>query len=378
MKRFLLFVVIAFISLSAFSQNNTFIFLNSSNDLYSISVNKSGNTCSTPVKLTACSGNNPNAIALFNNILYYTDNSGVLYSSTYDSTKKNITNCKKLGTFKFTNLSGIFGLTVDSKGVVYAASDNQIQTYDPVKGFSSTVHSINTNWAIAGDLIFWGGHLYEACNDSKTNSQVMIQIDTAKYTNNIVYLTFKHAATTAGQVYGIASVKVPCKFNQVYAITKSGDIYSVDMYGKKEDSLKAICPITGLGNINDAASTAEAGLDQSPPSPANPKTPNNLCVGQPFNFQINISDPTNDTLRWYIAPNLPPPNKPDIYTGMPVVNTKKVGSDTFRITEFNIKTQCESDTVAIVINIHPYPHKPIISPLTDTVCNGSTDLINGI
>ena len=385
MIRILALLFFTFISFIVRAQNNTFIFLNSKNELYSISVDKAGNTCGTPVSITSCAGTNPLSITLFNNILYYNDNAGNLYSSTYDSTLQSLTKCKKVGVFTFTNKKGGYGLTVDSKGIVYGASANEIQTYDPTKGTFSALHKINSKWTIAGDLLFWGGHLYEACTDSTIKTavrQIMVQVDTAKYTSNSIYLTFKTALTKTDEVFGIASVKVPCQYNQVFALTQGGDVFSIDMYAKKEDSLKAVCSISGLGTINDAASTAEGGLENRPAAPTPNAPNNNICVGKPFDFAkdsaILLSNP-NDTFAWSKYPTLPG----TVPTGLPTDSVKGspynplnfssyvVSSYHYLVVSIGKTSSCPSTPVDIYLDVHPYPKKPTITPMIDTVCSAS-------
>ena len=379
MKRIVTLIFFTLLGLCTYAQNGTFIFVTGTKQLYSVTVDKAGTQYGAPTLLTLCSNiTTPLSIALDNNILYTVDNKGDLYSSIFSATTGTLTSCTKLTTttkgFKFTKLTAIYGLTVDSKGVVYAASGNEIQTYDSKTKTFSALHTIQSQWTIAGDILFWGGSLYEACVDgsASTSTQVLVKIDTANY-NSSLYLTFHKAKTKKDEVFGIASVKVPCDFNQPFAITQAGDITAIDMYAKKENPTKLYSIATMLGvpgiTVNDAASIAESGLSQKPTPPANPVTPNDICVGQPFAFSVGINDPTNDVLHWFTPPNIPPSNN-NFSLLTPVVNVNAIGSTKYLITEFNNSTGCESDTVSILVNVHPYPTKPVVTASVDTVCNG--------
>jgi len=186
------------------------------------------------------------------------------------------------------------------------------------------------------------------------------------------------------KIFGISSVNVPCQNNQTFALSNDGNVYPLDLYKNTlaNDPLKdntfttnsIVNFIGGNFTIYDAASVAEGGVAQRPTPPANPVTPNDICQGQPFSFdsKVGVNDPTNDTLRWYTAPNLPPLiGSPSVFTGTPTINTNLLGSTRYVITEFSKVTKCESDTVSIIVNVHPYPLKPVITTTTDTICSGS-------
>ena len=382
MKRFLLLAFLAIIGSSAIAQDSTFIFMTSTHDLYSVKV---GGNCSTPYNFN---GNNnivtvwkslvakPLSIALDHQTLYVSNGSDSLFKGTFDSSLGLTNTGAVVGVFPDKGPS--YGLTVDSKGVVYSGVNSFIDYYNPTTNKFGRL-GVNPGWQIGGDLIFWGGKLYEVSRDSATKKHYeLFQIDTSQHP--AAYKVFIDFGTKP--IFGIASVKQPCQYNQPYAMGDSGEIYPLNMTATPPTMGALLCNITSLipglpktTTVYDAASNAESGLDQRPTAPANPVSPNDLCVGQPFSFAINVNDPTNDTLRWYVNPNVPPPGTPSVYTGMPVVNTNKVGSDTFAITEFNKVTKCESAPATIIVNIHPYPQKPVISPTVDTVCNGSTDLL---
>ena len=366
------------------AQDSTFIFMTNNSKLYSIKV---GGNCSAPDSLkgnndiatvwtTAWKGikANPLSIALDHSTLYVSNSHDSLFKGAFDSVNGLMDKGAYVGQFPSKGAS--YGLTVDSKGVVYSGSTSFIDNYNPTGSKFSRI-GVNPGWEIGGDLIFWGGKLYEVSRDSATKKHyVLFQIDTSKHP--ATYKNFIDFGSTA--IFGIASVKQPCQYNQPYAITQNDSIYPLYMNANPPSMGPLLCNITKLipgfsGTVYDAASNAESGLDQRPTPPANPVTPNDLCVGQKFSFAINVNDPTNDTLRWYISPNIPPPGTPSVYTGMPVVNTNIAVSDTFSITEFNKTTKCESAPATIIVNIHPYPKKPVISPAIDTVCNGSADLL---
>ena len=381
MNRFLILAFFAFIGISAIAQDSTFIFMTNNHDLYSVKV---GGNCSTPYNfngknniVTVWKGlvAKPLSIALDHQTIYVSNGSDSLFKGTFDSSS-GLTNTGAI-VGAFPDKGSSYGLTVDSKGVVYTGVGSFIDYYNPTTNKFARL-GVNPGWQIGGDLIFWGGKLYEVSRDSATKKHyVLFQIDTSKHP--ATYKNFIDFGTKP--IFGIASVKQPCQYNQPYAMGDSGEIFPLNMTATPPSMGVQLCNITTLipgftGTVYDAASNAESGLDQRPTPPANPVTPNDLCKGQPFNFTINVNDPTNDTLRWYISPNVPPPGTPNVHTGMPVVNTNIVGSDTFAITEFNKVTKCESAPATIIVNIHPYPNKPVISPAIDTVCKGSADLLS--
>ena len=164
MKRFLLLIFLTVTGYAAIAQDSTFIFMTSAHDLSSVKV---GGNCSVPYNFN---GNNnivtvwknlvakPLSIALDHDTLYASNGSDSLYKGTFDSVLGLTNTGSVVGVFPDKGAS--YGLTVDSKGVVYTGVNSFIDTYNPsTKKFARI--GVNPGWQIGGDLIFWGGKLYE-------------------------------------------------------------------------------------------------------------------------------------------------------------------------------------------------------------------------
>ncbi|MFP5040597.1 Ig-like domain-containing protein [Parasediminibacterium sp. JCM 36343] len=307
-----------------------------------------------PVQLNVCSNISGNAlsIALDGKTLYVNDNKGNLYSTLLGSSGNS---CKLIGVFPLKD--SIYGLTVDSKGVVYAATGNKIERYYPAtKSFDAAgaVLTIPRRWTIGGDLLFYAGKLYMAAKDSITKSPVLVQVDTANPSKSTLYLNL------TASIFGFATVTETCKNNQGYALSDSGNIYLVNMAAKKQDSTK-LCSLTSMlpalksQQIYDAASIAESGQDSKPPAPSNAVSPIDVCQNGGYVLSVSPTvtsgDPA-DTLRWYVQPGVNAP------TATPIVNTSAPSSTSYYVTQFNPTTKCESDSIPITINIRQLPATP--------------------
>ena len=243
MRQLYLLALIFLFAVGGYSQTSTFITLSSSGQLAKVTVGAGG--C-TSTNLNLCSGVSGSllSIALNGNLLYVVNNQGNLYSTTLNSTST----CNSLG--KFLSGSGkIYGMTVDKNGKVYAANDTQIETYNPNALAGSEfaiVGNVPAGYSIGGDLLFYADQLYMSCSNN-----VLLAVDTLNPANSTPYLSF-----TSPNVFGFASVTVPCSGNQAYGLSTSGsstNIVGVDMQNKTETG--NVCILNY--RIYDAASIAE-------------------------------------------------------------------------------------------------------------------------
>ena len=392
MKRLLLLTFCFLTTLCSFSQNGNFIFLTSTGKLYSVNVDSKADTFGVPKPITILPKKTPYtkalSIALNKDSIYITESTGLLWSGYYNKATLTVTmNAKAL--YQFPNTKS-YGLTVDNQGIIYAGNGTNVDIYNPKLPANkqpasiSLTNSKGTSWTCGGDLIFWGGDLYETVENSSSTIQGIIKINLSKGAVQDTLFSFDPNK----QIFGISSVNVPCQNNQTFALSNDGNVYPLDLYKHtlydtplKDNTFSINSIVNFLGGsftIYDAASIAESGIAQRPPPPANPVTPNDICQGQPFSFasKVNVNDPSNDTLRWYTAPNLPPLiGTPSVFTGAPAINTNLLGPTRYVITEFSKVTKCESDTVSIIVNVHPYPTKPVIFVSADTICSGSTSAL---
>ena len=347
-KIFLL--VISFICLTcvAFGQQGTFIAIGSSG-LYSINTNN----CTTTPLTSSCSNFAGSAlsIGLDGTILYINDNKANLYRITLGPTGT-VGDCDSLGKFN-SGSSAIYGLTVGPGGIVYAASGNLIETYNPTTKVFGTLGKLPSNLTIGGDLLFYQGTLYEMCSNNN-----LVAVNMANPTASQVYMQF-----TAGTIFGLASVTKPCSPNQMFAVSKTGDIYAVDM----KNRIQTTTPSCRLNiSINDAASIAET---ESTPPPDPPVAPNPVvyCVNTsavPLTATVSTS---NDILNWYTDASggaaIPVPT--------PVVGNTQT-TTTYYVSQTDITTGCESDRSPVVVNVDTFSSPTIaIAASATTVCAGA-------
>lgn len=248
MKKITLLYVFWLIAFACNSQTATFITLNSGGSFSKVTVSPSGCTSTT---LNLCSNftGSPLSIALDSNILYIVDNKGWLYKNILTGTGT-VGNCTKLGQFAHAT-TGYYGLTVGAGGIVYAAYGGDIESYNPASNTFSILGTLPNGWAVGGDMLFYKGNLYEAATASGNN--ILVQVNLANITASSLYMTF-NAGTN---VFGFASVTMPCSENETYALSTTGsstDIYAVDMVNKTQ-ATTAKCSLPF--KVNDAASIAE-------------------------------------------------------------------------------------------------------------------------
>ncbi len=337
------------------AQTGTFVALDGSDNLYNVDIVNCSKT-----KISKCSGFNFKGTSLYSiamegKTLYITDDQGNLYSSTL--TGNSLSGCKYLGIFKSKSI--LWGLTVGPGGIVYAVNTaGLIETYTPKTNAFASLGSLPTSCTSAGDLLFYKGVMYVSCKYN--GNQALVQVNMKNPSLSTKYLDF-----TTGTIFGFASVTVPCKDNQAYAVGNKGDIYKVDMVTRVQDPTDQ-CPALGISTIWDAASIAET-QSATPPSDPTITTPYNYCQGvavAPLDAQV-LS--VLDTLRWYTSNISTTPYK----NPTPPVSSAKLGTFSWYVSAFDTSTGCESNRQVITVNIHPYPTKPIISPLIDTVCNAA-------
>ncbi len=389
MKRLLLPTLLSLLGLCSYAQNGNFIFLTSTGKLYSVNVDSKADTFGVPQPITILPQKTPYSkafsVALNKDSIYISESNGTLWSGYYNKSTLTVKmNSKSI--YKFPNTKS-YGLTVDNKGIIYSGDGSYIDIYNPSLPANkqpasiSTINSKGTAWSCGGDLIFWGGSLYETVENAKGTIQGLLKVNMKAGATQDTLFSFDANL----KIYGISSVNVPCKNNQTFALSDDGNVYPMDLYKNtissvpfKDRNYKKNSIVTYIGGtsftIYDAASIAEGGVAQQPTPPANPVTPNDICVGQPFAFSVGINDPTNDVLHWFTPPNTPMTTNIFSLT-TPIVDVNKVGSTRYLITEFNNSNGCESDTVSILVNVHPYPTKPVITASLDTVCNGSSSTL---
>ncbi len=339
-----------------YAQQGTFIALDNAGNLYRINIL----TCAK-TKLNLCTNTvgNPLSIALDSNKLYINDNKGNLYVNTLGTTGTT-GNCTLLGKFKSAS-TAIYGLTVGPNGIVYAASGNLIETYNPTTGVFGTLGSLPATYLVGGDLLFYKNELYEACQNAAGTSYYLVKVNLANPAASTIYMNFN----SGSNIFGFAGVTQQCSNNQTYAVSRTGDIYAVDLVNKTQSTtVKCSLGIT----INDAASVAETTIDSKPPTPSNVTSPINVCVGSSYTFTVTptvtATDP-NDTLRWYVSTSTLP-------TGTPKVNTATPSSTTYLVSQYNPNNGCESDSLTIILNVRANPSAPSATASTPNCAAAAT------
>ncbi|MFY7965503.1 MAG: hypothetical protein ACOVO1_11435, partial [Chitinophagaceae bacterium] len=228
-KIFIILLIVLGHSIVSHSQTATFITISSGGQFDRVTIGASGCT-STTLNLCGNFTGSPLSIALDGNILYVVDNKGFLYKNILTNTGT-VGNCTKLGQY-ISKSTAIYGLTVGNGGMVYAASGSNIEFYDPINNAFGIVGTLPNNWKIGGDLLFYKGVLYEAVTVA-SGGNALVQVDLVNVSNSILYMNF-NAGTN---VFGFASVTVPCSNNAAYALSTVGsstDIYAVDMINKTQ------------------------------------------------------------------------------------------------------------------------------------------------
>jgi len=348
--------IIDFRSLIILLLLSTCIMTNAQNSAHFIALDSNGNlydvnpaTCSN-VQLNICSNIlSPLSIALSGNILYVVDNKGKLYKQTYDSTA----NCTLIGTFpsaaiSSTYASGYYGLTVDANGIVYAATGGNIDTYTPnTNSFASLNGTLPTKWKIGGDLILYGGQLFMACKNLD-----LIKINISNIANSTTQLSFP----ASSQIFGLASVSVPCANNQAYAIdsvsSSSTNILTLNM---TTGAVVASCSLPF--KVYDTASLAESGSYVAPLAPT-------VLVTQPSCSSNTATLTVSPTLTGYTYS----------IDGINFTNTTGIFSGILAGTNYSIKAKdalgCISNPTTGTVNSIPAPITPTFNAIA-TVCQNA-------
>jgi hypothetical protein len=351
-----------------FGQSNTFIAINGNGTLSQIL--KTTNNC-VVTNLTFCNNfknpitntaNRPLSIALKGDTIYVVDNQGYLYSNTLGSSGT-VGNCVLLGQF-LGKSSSYYGMTVGPAGVIYVASGSDIETYNSNTQMFNRLGSIPTRYSVAGDLLIWEGDLYEVVKDNGpgNNPDALLKIDLTNPSLSTVYLRFNAGLN----IFGIASITVPCFSNRVFALSSNSAIYELDMLIRTMNT--TISCSTGL-NIFDAASVAETQNALNPDTPA-VKSPIDYCKNDPVQPLIAFPSNARDTLRWYNSPT------GGSSTAAPQPSTASTGTTTYYVSQFDTLNKCEGPRNKIVVNVHDYPNTPSINPNGSIVlCNGETQVL---
>lgn len=355
MKRSLQLLTLLFITSALFGQQGTFIALDNLGNLYSVNVNSCNKT-----QLTFCNNfiGKALSIGLFGSTLYINDNKGNLYSNTLGNTGTT-NNCNLLGGF-ISGSTAIYGLTVGPDGIVYAASGNLIETYNPATRSFGTLGSLPANLIIGGDLLFYNGVLYEVCTNINNNQSVLIAVNLSNPASSTIYLQF----TKGTSIYGLATVTVPCSNNQLYAVSKSGQIYLVDMTAKTQ----AAIPSCSFGiDIYDAASVAET-QSTAPPLAPNAISPVIFCVNSTATPLTASASNTDDTLKWYTQ------SVGGTSTAAPTPSVGSIATtDTFYVSQIDTATQCEGARTMIVVEVDTFSAPTInITASSTRICSGDS------
>ena len=349
------------------AQTATFITLNIVGQLHRVTVGSSGCNA-TPLNLCNNFAGNPLSIALDNNILYIVDNQGYLYKSNLTSSGTNNT-CTNIGKFITTPTSSLnfYGLTVGNGGIVYAAIGSRIESYNPNTNVFKVLGSIPTNWSIGGDLLFYQGALYEAVKVNGGDN-ALIKINLTNPSASTLYMNFN----AGSNVYGFASVTIPCSGNQTYALSTVGnntEVFTVDMITKTQ-ATTATCSLNF--KVNDAASIAET---QSATAPSTPtaNSPFNICQNDAFNFIPPTVGSIKDTLRWYTQAN----GGASFGSPTPAISSIVLGTTNYYVSAYDTSTGCESVRDTIIVNINAYPAVPTINPTGSiSICSGGSIILN--
>jgi len=355
MRKYLLLLTLLFLASGVYSQQGTFIALDNNANLYSVNTN---NCSKTPLTFCTNFAGKPLSIGMYGNTLYIADNKGKLYSNTL-GTNGTTSNCNPLGGF-IGGRTGIYGLTVGPNGIVYAASDSLIETYNPASGIFSILGTLPSNLTIGGDLLFYNGVLYEICTNSNTNESVLVAVNLSNPALSTVYLKF----TTSTIIYGLAAVTVPCGDNQLYAVSNIGQVFLVDMNARK----LAGNPTCSFSiNIYDAASVAET---QSTAPPKAPDATSRViyCINNTATPLTASVSSVNDTLKWYTQ---------SIGGTSTAAPTPMVGStastDTFYVSQVDTTTTCEGARTMIIVEVDTISAPTInIVASTSKLCSGDS------
>ncbi len=189
----------------------------------------------------ACPSQNYFAIALYRDTFYFASNAflyrGILQNDT-------IINCQE---YEFTP-APMSSMTVDSTGIIYAASTNELYRLDPASGTGMQLIG-SMPYASAGDLVFYQGDLYMA----STTGIVKVNI-------NNPALSTMHIPMNSRSVYGMAVLPVDCNLNKVYAFETinagfGSNVIELDLVNRQVVGVACQLPF----GVADAASEVEGG-----------------------------------------------------------------------------------------------------------------------
>jgi len=190
------------------------------------------------VTLSSC---NPgtDAIALNRDTMYYSSKLDIYKTIR---TGNQFLNCQYMVSLPYQPTS----LTVDSAGIIFAASEQYLFSIDPV--FKVVKFIGEMPYISAGDLVFYKRQLFMA----STQGIVKIDLDTTMKSRLIIPLQ-------AANIYGMAILSADCKTNKVYGFSKT--LAGTEMMELDLDNNRASQTVATFQDlVNDAASDAETGL----------------------------------------------------------------------------------------------------------------------
>jgi gliding motility-associated-like protein len=256
---------------------------------------KKANLSSAGVNTVTLSSCNPgtDAIALNRDTMYYSSKLDIYKTIR---TGNQFLNCQYLLSLPYQPTS----LTVDSAGIIFAASEQYLFSIDPV--FKVVKYIGEMPYISAGDLVFYKHQLFMA----STQGIVKINMDTTMKSQLIIPLQ-------AANIYGMAILSSDCKTNKVYGFSKT--LAGTEMMELDLDNYHASPTIATFQDlVNDAASDAETGLvadiqleELKVESVCNVSNKANLQVIAdagfvPYNYSLNGGTPNTTGL----FPNLDP------------------------------------------------------------------------
>jgi gliding motility-associated-like protein len=231
-----LIILLMFCSAKVFSQQ---FYVNSSDaQLYLVTITPTG-----PVStlVSGCGTGNYFSIAIYGSEIFYTSAYGTLYQGDLiNGPVPSVANCKVLAN----NVSGN-ALTVDSKGVIYFAINNQIYSYDPKNPGVTTIGTMP--YISGGDLAFYNNQLYMAA------FQGIVKVDLGDPSKSTLYIPLP-----SQNVLGLATIKLNGA-DVMYALTSVGDstnLIQLDMVNGVVTGNAGTLPYY----VYDAGSTTENGV----------------------------------------------------------------------------------------------------------------------
>ncbi len=278
------------------------------------------------------------------------------------------------------------------KTIDFGSDVNHKPTYDSQFGTSPTY-----NWSVTSST---GGTFSFINATNATSAYPKIQFDSIGiYTVSVTYSTNCGTATTASQQITFKAIPtftvtptsqvvcggyttLPISFNSVptgalfnwtnnnasIGLAASGN-GNVNSFTTTKPATQQLATISIIPNLNGCLGAANAATITVNATTLTPTTLTSVALCQNVaTVPLTATALAGDTLKWYDAGNT-------LLSTAPTPSVTNIGTTVYYVSQINTTTHCESDKLAISVNVNAATTIDTLSTNNPTICNSATGII---